>query len=72
MTGSNVANIKQEFKISPLNCNPKSLTVKKSELPEQGKENIELLETLLTIRAAEIEPDILTELDGLINNVCVQ
>ena len=44
----------------------------KREIPENGDQNMELLESLLTSRAAEIEPDVLDELDELIDNVCQQ
>ena len=72
VTGKNVANIREEFKMDPLKCKPWALNVKKKEVSEQGDENIQLLETLLSIRAVELEPDILTELNGLIDIICAQ
>ena len=44
----------------------------KREIPEQMEDNIELLDSLLKIRAEEVEPDVVTELNGLINVVCEQ
>ena len=72
VTGRNVANIRREFNVNPLKCKPWTVTVKKREVPEQGHANLELLQNLLEIRAAELEPDILAELNGLIDHVCVQ
>ena len=71
-TGRNVANIREEFKINPLQCKPAALNVLKREIPEQMEDNIELLNSLLKIQAEEIEPDIITELNGLINAICEQ
>ena len=61
-----------EFNVNPLKCKPWTVTVKKREVPEQGHANLELLQNLLEIRAAELEPDILAEVNGLIDNVCIQ
>ena len=70
--GRNFANIREEFKINPLQCKPGALNVLKREIPEQMEDNLELLDSLLKIRAEELEPDIVTKLNGLINTVCEQ
>ena len=72
VTGRNVANIWSEFEVNPLFCNTTAIIIKKKEVPDQGQENMELLERLLISRAEELEPDVLTELEGLISNVCAQ
>ena len=43
---------------------------KKKEIPEGGDENLELLERLFEARVTEIEPDLVSELNILIDNVC--
>ena len=71
-TGRNVANLREEFGKDPLKCKPSEINVKKREIPEQMEDNIELVHSLLEIRAHEVEPDIVTELNGLISAVCEQ
>ena len=44
----------------------------KTELPENGKETIDLLDNLLAIHSQEVDTDIISELDCLILNVCSQ
>ena len=70
-TGRNMANIRDEFLLEPIKCKPQDIIVKKRELPADGKENIELLMRLFESRAAEMEPDIVSELNELIDNVCI-
>ena len=67
-----MANIREEFAVDPFKCLPKDISMQKREIPEGGNENIELLERLFTAKAAEIEPDIVSELEILINTVCEQ
>ena len=69
VTGRNVAKMKQEFQLDPLEVNKKLFFVKKAELPEHGEENIELLDYLLYLRNSETEEDIISELSELIFNV---
>ena len=71
-TGRNVANLQEEFGINPLNksCSPTSLTVSQREMPENGPEIIELLERLFWMRASETEPDVLAEINQLIDDTC--
>ena len=71
-TGRNVANMREEFSKDPLKCKTSDINVKKRDIPYQMEENIELLDSLLKIRANEMEPDIVTELNGLIWAVCEQ
>ena len=69
-TGKNVANIEEEFKINPIKCKSEDIRVTKREIPEYGAENMELLERLFNSRAAEIEPNLISELNELIDNIC--
>ena len=69
VTGRNVAKMKEEFQLDPLEVNKKLFFVKKAELPEHGEENIELLDYLLYLRNSETEEDIISELNELIFNV---
>ena len=71
-TGSNVANIKEEFSVDPLKCKPMDISVMKRNIPENGEQNMELIERLLNIRADEIEPDVVDEINELISNICEQ
>ena len=71
-TGKNVANMQDEFGLNPLKCSAQNIFVAKRDIPENGNLNLELLETLLSIRAAECEPDIVSNLDFLIDMVCVE
>ena len=71
-TGQNVANIREEFNVDPIKCSPKDIAVKKREIPEGGNDNIELLQRLFEAKAAEMEPDIVSELQILIDNICEQ
>ena len=69
VTGRNVAKMKEEFQLDPLEVNKKLFFVKKAELPEHGEENIELLDYLLYLRNSETEEEIISELNELIFNV---
>ena len=51
VTGRNVANIWSEFEVNTLFCNTTAIIIKKKEVPDQGQENMELLERLLISRA---------------------
>ena len=42
----------------------------KREIPEYGAENMELIERLLNTRESEKEPNLVSELNELIDNVC--
>ena len=48
----------------------KRFSVKKTEIPDNGFENIELLDYLLWMRNSETEEDIIAELNSVITNVC--
>ena len=69
-TGRNVANIREEFMLDPFKCELKDIIVNKREIPEGGNENLELLERLFESRATEMEPDLVSELNVLIDNIC--
>ena len=69
-TGRNVANIREEFGLDPLKCSPGSIRIRQRDMPVNGQENLELLERLFSIRAAEVEPDVVNELNILINDIC--
>ena len=71
-TGKNVANIQDELNVDPLKCESKEIIVKKREIPDNGEETIELLVRLFNIKSAEVDPEMVTELSGLIDNVCEQ
>ena len=71
-TGGNVANMQEEFGLNPLKCAAGNIFVAKRDLPDNGHLNLELLENLLSIRASECEPDIVSNLDYLIDMVCVE
>ena len=58
-TGTNVANIEDEFKVNPFKCKSEDIVVMKREIPEYGAENMELIERLF--RALEKEPSELSE-----------
>ena len=70
MTGKNVCNISDEFGLDPLTVNQKRFSVKITEIPDNGMENIELLDYLLWMRNSETEEDIIAELNSVITNVC--
>ena len=70
-TGRNVANMREEFGLNPLRCSPGSIRVKERDMPENGPETLELLERLFSIRAAEVEPDFVDEINALIDDICV-
>ena len=70
ITGLNVLNIRQEFGQDPLLYGPTQFSTNKREIPENGEENIDLLADLLQQRQEEMDPDILPELDILIDNIC--
>ena len=71
-TGKNVANIQDELNVDPLKCESKEVVVKKKEMPDNGDETIELLVRLLNSKSAEVDPEMVTELASLIDNVCEQ
>ena len=71
-TGRNVANIREEFSVDPFNCSPNDITILKRDIPEYGEENLELLVRLFETKDAEMEPDIVSELSTLIDNICEQ
>ena len=71
-TGLNVKNIHEEFKKDPLIVNKHEFTVALKELPENGQETIDQLDSLLTVRSNEVDTNIISELDHLILNVCSQ
>ena len=50
VTGRNVRGMKEEFQLDPLTENKKQFFVTKAVIPENGKENIELLDHLIFIR----------------------
>ena len=68
-TGRNVANIRDEFRVDPMKCFQGAIKVVPREIPAGGEETLELLDRLLSIRANEVEPDIVDELTDLINDV---
>ena len=70
VTGLNITNIRQEFGLDPLLNGPSMFTVKSKDIPENGNEILELLETLLQQQLQETEPDIVTELQTIINSFC--
>ena len=59
-----------EFDLDPLVADKKKFYVKKKDFPENGAENIELLNYLLFIRENETEDDVLDEISTLIDNIC--
>ena len=71
-TGLNVANIHQEFGLDPLVHGPTMFTVKKRDIPENKEEDLELLENLLQQQLVETEPDIVSELQTVIDNICTR
>ena len=71
-TGNNVANIWKEFKMNPLQCSPVNFSIPKREVPENGHEIMDLLKRLFETRSSETEPEIVSELEELIDNVCMQ
>ena len=68
-TGKNVTNIRKEFS-DPLTCAPQDICIKKHAIPEGGIQQIDLLARLLVQRSEEMDPDILPEIDSVIDNVC--
>ena len=44
--------------------------VKGKDIPETGNETLELLDNLLQQQLQETDPDIVTELQTVINNLC--
>ena len=69
-TGSNIANIHQEFGQHPLLCEPTLFLVKKKETTEVDRQNLDLLEDLFQQKHDEGDPDTVIELEGLINQIC--
>ena len=70
-TGRNILNIKQEFNMDPLTTPRDKFIVNKSVIPVGGEENLVLLMDLIMAKQAEVEDDIVTELEGLIKITCV-
>ena len=70
VTGSNVAKIRQEFGRDPLLYGPTLFFVKKKDISENDKENIDLLKELFQQKQDELDPDMVLELEGLIDNIC--
>ena len=70
VTGRNVMEMREEFQLDPLTVNKKQFSVKKAVIPENGKENLELLDHLIFIRNSETEEEIISEVDDLIASVC--
>ena len=69
-TGSNIANIRNEFSMCPI-LNPKQkFILTKRNVPLNYQENVALLDHLITIRSSEFDQDIIEELDSLINHIC--
>ena len=54
--------MQNEFGVDPLKCAPGDIKVSKRDMPDNGNLNLELLETLMSTRAAECEPDIISNL----------
>ena len=72
-TGLNVSNIREEFKLDPLNDYKKLFCVDKSPLPPDGLEVIELLDFLLYIRNEEAgteDTNDMDEIEAVIFNIC--
>ena len=69
-TGSNVANIRNEFSLCPLMYPKQQFNLAKQELSVNQQENIALLDNLLIIRSNEIDEEIIEELNGLIDQIC--
>ena len=70
VTGLNVTNIRDEFHLHPVSVDKRQFCVKKREIPENGLDNIELLDYLLFLRNNETEEPIVIELDSLIADIC--
>ena len=71
ITGLNVFNIRHEFGCDPLHNGPTNFSTKKTDVPQNCEENLVLLSDLLHQREEEMDPDIVSELDILINNICI-
>ena len=70
VTGLNMTNIRQEFGLDPLQNVPSMFIVKCKDIPGTGNETLELLDNLLQQQLQETDPDIVTELQTVINNLC--
>ena len=70
VTDLNVTNIREEFSLDPVSVDRRQFVVKKREIPDNGMENIELLDYLLYLRNSETEDDIISELNAVITDVC--
>ena len=70
VTGLNIKNIREEFGKDPLFNNRNCFYVNQTEIPENGQNNIELIDYLLFIRSNETDEEILTELNEIIFDVC--
>ena len=72
VTGRNVSRMREEFGRDPVTCHKREFVVENSEMPEDGQENIELLDRLLQQRAYETDDEVLSELNQLITDVCTR
>ena len=71
-TGRNVSKMREEFGRDPLTCHKREFVTEKCDMPDDGQENIELLNRLLQQRSNETEEDSLNELNQLITNLCTR
>ena len=69
-TGLNVANIRHEFGLDPLLHGSTLFTVKRKQIPENHEEDLKLLADLLAQQLVEPEPNIVSELQTVIDNIC--
>ena len=70
VTGSNLAKIRQEFGLDPLLHQPTLFFVKKKDISENDVENMDLLKDLFQQKQDELDPRVVSELEGLINDIC--
>ena len=70
VSGLNFRNIREEFGKDPLNFNKWEFIVEKAKLPENGQQNIDLLDCLLKQRSKEVDSEIICEFDTLIFDIC--
>ena len=72
VTGRNVANIRQEFGANPLVCGPGSITIMKSDITNNDRDNLDLLASLLEQKMGEVDRDTINNFDILIDEICQQ
>ena len=65
-----MSNIRNEFRLDPFTYGPSMFSIKKQDVPENRKEDMDLLENLLQQQLSETEPDIVEELQTVINGIC--